>query len=119
MGNVNQSLDATMEIDGAMVSALVDYESGMTLGTRGDAFNVELAASGNTQVVLAKMKVMNSLGLDVEIEDILITLSDQYHLIRPLTKEANLFLYLAIDRKKGNLGMARHKLSSIEQDLTL
>ncbi|MEM7583655.1 MAG: response regulator [Acidobacteriota bacterium] len=119
MGNVNESLDSAMEIDGALVTALVDFESGMTLGTRGDAFNIELAASGNTEVVLSKMKVMQSLGLEGGIEDILITLSDQYHLIRPLTKERNLFLYLAIDRKKGNLGMARHKLSSIENELAL
>ncbi len=119
MGNVNGSLDAVMDIDGALVAALVDYESGMTLGTRGNAFDVDIAASGNTEVVLSKMKVMKALGLDGGIEDILITLSDQYHIIRPLTKEANLFLYLAIDRNKGNLGMARHKLSAIEKDLNL
>ena len=100
MGNVAESLQKAMQIDGAMVTALVDYESGMTLGTQGTAFNVDLAASGNTSVVLSKMKVMQQLGLESEIEDILITLTDQYHLIRLL-------------------GMARHQLSAIEQDLEI
>jgi hypothetical protein len=81
--------------------------------------DVEVAASGNTGVVVAKMKVMQQLGLKSEIEDILITLSDQYHLIRPLKVVPNLFLYLAIDRKKGNLGMARHQLTVIEKDLVV
>ncbi len=119
MGNVNESLSSAMSIDGALVVALVDFESGMTLGTQGSAFDVDIAASGNTEVMRAKMKVMRSLGLEGAIEDILITLSDQYHLIRPLAKEGNLFLYLAISRDKGNLGMARHQLSSIEKNLSL
>ena len=119
MATVNESIDKAMEIDGALVAALVDYESGMTLGSKGDAFSAEVAASGNTAVVGAKMQVMQQLGLKSEIEDILISLSDQYHLIRPLAKLPNLFLYLAIDRKKGNLGMARHQLSAIEKALEI
>ena len=117
VANVNESINAAMDIDGAMVAALVDFESGMTLGSRGDAFNVDVAASGNTGVVAAKMKVIEQLGLQAGIEDILITLTDQYHLIRPLERLPNLFLYLAINRKKGNLGMARHKLTDIEKNL--
>lgn len=121
MSNVNEVLDKCMTIDGAFATALVDYESGMTLGTRcsHNKFDIELAASGNTQVVRAKMSVMNSLDIDGGIEDILITLENQYHLIRPLSRINNLFIYLAIDRRLGNLGMARHLLTTFEKTLRM
>lgn len=119
MSNVKEALKSLMEIDGALGVALVDYESGMSLGQSGggDHLNLDVAAAGNTQVVQAKMEVMKNLGLNTEIEDILITLGTQYHLIRPLAKARNLFLYLVLDRKKSNLAMARHGLSSIENTL--
>lgn len=121
MANINQSLDEVMNIDGAIASAIVDWESGLTLGTVGGGgkIDIELAASGNTSVVKAKMAVMRQLGIGGVIEDMLITLESQYHLIRPLAKHPSLFLYLAIDRQRGNLGLARHKLRQIEEALVL
>ncbi len=65
------------------------------------------------------MQVMRQLGLKGHIEDILITLDDQFHLIRPLAKSPSLFLYVSIDKKKGNLGLARHKLKAVEENLVL
>jgi hypothetical protein len=38
---------------------------------------------------------MKSLNLKDEIEDILITLGRQYHVIRPVSKSPGLFIYLA------------------------
>jgi CheY-like chemotaxis protein len=121
MSNVSQSLEMAMKIEGAVAAALVDYESGLTLGTSGGgpSFNIEAAAAGNTEVVRAKMKVKRSLGIDDAIEDILITLETQYHLIRPIPRLGNLFFYLSIDRERGNLGLARHKLADIEKQLEL
>jgi len=120
MANINDSLNAIMDIEGGIAAALVDWESGLTLGTIGGGrFDIELAASGNTTVVKAKMQVMRQLGLKGHIEDILITLDDQFHLIRPLSKSPSLFLYVAIDKKKGNLGLARHKLKAVEENLVL
>lgn len=117
MSNVSESLAAALEIDGAIGVTLVDFESGMSLGAAGGGFDLDVAAAGNTEVVRSKMQVMQNLGLDDAIEDILITLGKQYHIIRPLKTATNLFLYLALDRKKSNLAMARHKLSSIENSL--
>ena len=65
------------------------------------------------------MNTMQELGIRGAIHDILITLDDQVHLIRPLKKYDNLFLYVAVDKTKGNLGMARHRLQKIEADLVL
>ena len=116
--NLQQSMSAAMTIDGAMSAALVDYRSGMCLAQAGSGLNLELAAAGNTQVVRAKLQTMEALGLRKGgIEDILITLADQYHLIRLVPNNAGLFLYLVLDRAKGNLALARYKLTEIERGL--
>ena len=119
MANIEQTLEAVMKIEGAIAAALVDWESGLTLGTIGSGMNIDLAAAGNTNVVRAKMSVMKDLKLKGGIEDILITLTEQYHLIRMLHDNPSLFLYLALDRSSSNLDLARHRLNSVEKELVV
>ncbi|MFE1439467.1 hypothetical protein [Streptomyces sp. NPDC058739] len=122
MANTETALkECLASIEGATGVALVDYTSGMALGTMGGnkSFDLNVAAAGNTDVIRAKMRTMEHLGLKAEIEDILITLTDQYHLIRLLSGRAGngLFLYLVLDGKRANLAMARHQLRRIEETL--
>ena len=87
MSNIDHTLDMAANIKGAFAVAIVDYDSGMTLGSRGGSaeFDLDVAAPGNSEVMRAKLDVMQKLGLRNEtIEDILITLGSQYHLIRPI-----------------------------------
>lgn len=114
----NVKLEKLNEIAGFIGAALVDSDSGMALGMLGGGpINLEVAAAGNTEVVRAKRRVAASLGITDAIEDILITLSKQYHLIRPLESNADLFLYVVLDRSRANLALARHELKSFEQTL--
>jgi len=122
MANLTNSLAAAMSLPGAIGAAVVDLESGMSLGhSGGGSLNLEIAAAGNTEVMRAKMRTMQDLDLNDEIEDILITLGKQYHIIRPLTGKgsAGLFFYVALDKSKANLALARHKLAEIASTLTV
>jgi hypothetical protein len=121
--DIEPALKSAMDIDGALGAALVDYESGMALGSLGgDRYlDLEVAAAGNTEVIRATLRSMQSLDLTDGIEDILITLGRQYHLIRLLTtnRSGTLFMYLALDRGKANLAMARYQLRQIENALAI
>jgi hypothetical protein len=120
--NIETALKEAMTIEGALGVALVDYDSGMSLGTLGGDQNLDLevAAAGNTEVVRAKVRTLATLDMQDAIEDILITLGKQYHLIRPLSSSSGtLFLYLALNRTRANLALARHSLKKIENSLEI
>ncbi len=119
MGNLAQSLEDLMQIDGAMAAAVVDSNSGMVLGKAGGGFDLDVAGAGNTEVVRAKLKTMKSLGLKDSIEDMLITLGKQYHIIRPMTERAGVFVYLVLDKAKASLALARIKTAEVESGMTL
>jgi hypothetical protein len=121
--DIDTALKEAMTIDGALGASLVDYDSGMSLGSLGGGkyLNLEVASAGNTEVVRAKMRTLESLGMKETIDDILITLQRQYHLIRLVTGQSHsgLFLYLALDKAKANLALARHSLKRIESELNV
>ena len=123
MANTEIALKEAMMIEGALGVALVDVNSGMVLGVMGGGKDLDLAVAGagNTDLVRAKLRVMEMLGLQGSIEDILTTLTSQYHVIRPLTAQsgAGLFLYLVLDRKRANLALARRQLQQVEAGLDL
>jgi predicted regulator of Ras-like GTPase activity (Roadblock/LC7/MglB family) len=119
MSNIQETLDSLVGIDGAMCAAIVDSSSGMLLGKAGTGLDLEVAAAGNTEVVRAKLTTIKSLGLNDSIDDILITLTTQYHIIRPLEKTPEVFIYLVLDSKKSNLALARLKVKEADRQLEL
>jgi hypothetical protein len=119
MASVTESIAELLKIDGGIACAVVDANSGMVLGKDGTGVNLDIAAAGNTEVVRAKLKTMKSLGIKDKIEDILITLNTQYHIIRPIVDKPGLFIYLVLDKAKANLAMARYKVNEIEAGLTV
>lgn len=121
MASVKESLKKIGDVDGFVGACVVDSNSGMMLGAEGGGgvINLEIASAGNTEVVRAKRKTMSSLGLSDGIEDILITLGKQFHLICPLPGNDALFIYLVLDKNKGNLAMARHHLHAAARELVI
>lgn len=119
MSNISESLNSLMQVSGAIVASVVDSNSGMMLGQAGSGINLELASAGNTEVVRAKMKTMENLKLNDKIDDILITLGKQYHIICPIDKNPGLFIYFVLDKAKANLALARHHVKEVESQLVV
>lgn len=121
MPEMDVALKDAMQIAGVIGAALVDYTSGMALGVIGGSKNFDLtvAAAGNTDVVRAKMRAMEMLNIKENIEDILVTMDGQYHLVRPLTGRSGkgLFLYLVLNKASANLAMARHQIRRIGETI--
>ncbi|MBO9434064.1 roadblock/LC7 domain-containing protein [Ruegeria sp. R13_0] len=118
----NMSLDISKlsEIKGLLGACLVDSDTGLTLGTEGGSkFDLDTAGAANVEVVRAKLQAIEALKLNDTIEDILITLGKQFHLVRPLDNNPNIFVYVALDKKTANLGLARLQVKAVEETLSL
>ena len=119
MSNVTESLERLIELPGARSGALVDSATGMILGHAGSDDDLEIMAAANTEVVRAQLKSIGDLGSKDAIDDILITLSTQYDIVRPLAANPSIFLFLIMDKNKSNLALARHKVVECEKQLEL
>src|SRR5262245_11391987 len=99
------------DIPGFIAASLVDLESGMTLGARSVRHDFDLTAASayNSEMVKQKMKIMKALNLRTVLEDMLITLGDQIHLIKLITPTS--FVYLAADRAQPNLAIVRNAVA--------
>ena len=100
------------DLPGLVAVAVVDVTSGMALASHSNSpnLNPETAAAYNTEVVKQKQKAMQALKLTGEkIQDILITLSNQLHLLQ-LNSEGNKFIYLVVNSRETNLAIAREVL---------
>ncbi|MEM9317978.1 MAG: roadblock/LC7 domain-containing protein [Pseudomonadota bacterium] len=115
---MSTDISALKDLQGFIGACLVDSDTGLMLASElVGKFDLEAAGAANTEVVRAKNSAIEALGLGDAIEDILITLGTQYHLIRPLANNPSVFIYVALDRKASNLGMARIKVKAIEGEL--
>ncbi len=117
--NAGDALAVLRSLEGFVGACLADSESEAVLGRLGgEGAGFDLAAISNAAVVRAKRRAMADLRLDDELEEILITLGAQYHLIRPLRSHPGLFLYLALERSRSNLALARFSLSNAEEKMS-
>ena len=107
------------DLPGLVAIAVVDITSGMALAshTNSPSLNPETAAAYNTEVVKQKQKAMSALKLSGEnIEDILITLTNQLHLIK-LAHNGTKFIYLVVNSRETNLAIAREVLRASADQL--
>ena len=118
---IRTALGQLLEIEGALAAALVEIESGMPLASVGEAggMDLDIAVAGNTEMLRAKRKAIRAIGMEDEVEDVIVTLFSQYHLLRPLGSNDGLFLCVVLDRKAATLAMARHELRRVEGALSL
>lgn len=112
MANEKTLLDVIAKIEGdvngVVATAVVDLDSGMTLAAKSNRsdFDLAVASAYNSELVKQKMKIMKALNLKSTLEDMLLTLSDQFHLIKFLPGGTS-FLYLAAEKSGTNLAILR------------
>jgi len=105
-------------INGFIAVSVTEIETGMSYSSLSvdSSFDPELASAYNLEVVKAKMNAIKALGLNEKINDILITLSNQLHIL-DVSEDGKYFIYLAVDSKNANLGLTRAVLSKFKKEI--
>ena len=112
--------DMKSNIPGFIAVSVTEVRSGVSYGSDSvdPSFDPNLASAYNLEVVKAKQNALQILGLasKEKIEDILITLTNQIHII-DIAASGGYFIYLAVDSSKANLGLTRALLAKYKKDL--
>lgn len=105
------------DMTGFIAASLVDLDSGMTLGvkTKDPNFDLTTASAFNSELVKQKLKIMNAIGMNGDLEEMLMTLSNQVHCIRLVSPST--FFYLAADRGTSNHAIVRSAIGKHMHDL--
>lgn len=117
---MSNDIAKTSEIAGFVGACLVDSDTGLMLTSQGGGkFDLENAAALASEVMAAQRRSAAGFGQDDAVEEMLITLATQLHILRPLDQAPNVFLYVILDRTKSNLGMARLQVRQVAASLSL
>lgn len=117
---MSMDLTKASEIAGFVGACLVDADTGLMLTSQGGGgLDLEHAAALTSLVVQTKRDMLAGLGLDDTLEEVVLTLGKQYHMIRPLQAAPNMFLYVILDRAAATLGLARLQVKEIEAELDI
>ena len=112
--------DMRTNVPGFVAVSVTEVRSGGSYGSDSvdNSFDPNLASAYNLEVVKAKQNALQVLGLASKerIVDIIITLTDQIHVI-DISSNGSYFIYLVVDSTKANLGMTRALLSKYKKDL--
>ena len=99
--------DIASDINGFIGASVVDVEAGLPLASHSvrPDFDLDVASAYNSEMVKNKRKTIDALRLEATLEDMLLTLDTQLHLIKMI--EGDTFIYLAADRQATNLALLR------------
>ncbi|MFF3331458.1 hypothetical protein ACFYWX_18110 [Streptomyces sp. NPDC002888] len=132
MPGIDECLLEAMRLPGALGASLVDWTSGLALGTVGDAPGGDHEASAAEAAELARLAAEQRAFApgdaageagpsDPPVEDLIISNRDSYHLLRfvPTSFDSSVFLHLWLGRADGNLALARIRLGEMAGRLVL
>lgn len=111
--------DVKGNIPGYMAVAVTEIKSGISYFSNSvvAGFDPELASAFNLEVVKAKLNAISALGLNQGIDDIMINLTNQIHII-DISENNEYFIYLAVDSNKANLGLTKALLNKYKKEIS-
>ncbi|HET7500195.1 MAG TPA: response regulator [Kofleriaceae bacterium] len=107
-------IEQLRRLDGYVTTLVLDGDTGLVLGGDRDLTDaaVHTAAAGYCELYRIKRELVASLGVADHIEDVVITLSTQYHLLHAVSGDPSLLLCVVLDRNAASLGLARYALTA-------
>ncbi|WP_106401142.1 hypothetical protein [Actinocorallia populi] len=125
MAAIEESLAAALDIPGAQAATLVDFAVGLPLAAAGGDRFTDAAedAEGLSELLRTALAspVLSCAATGDDLEELTVSGTAGHHLLMVLTTplDARLCLHLRLDRERGNLALARHRLREIARALAV
>ncbi|MER5362149.1 hypothetical protein [Streptomyces sp. NPDC002785] len=139
MPGIDECLLEVMRLPGARGAAVVDWTSGLALGTIGESPNGDHEATAAETAEVARMAAEQPVfaleatgpstslpdkavtGAPLPVEDVIVTTRSGYHILRFVETafDSSVFVHLWLDRAEGNLALARIRLGETAERLVL
>ncbi|PWI15910.1 hypothetical protein DI272_18375 [Streptomyces sp. Act143] len=127
MPGIDECLLEVMQLPGARGAALVDWTSGLALGTAGESPGGDYETAAAEAAELARMAAEHRVfapdddATDPPVEDVIISNRDSYHVLCfvQTSFDSSVFLHLWLTRVEGNLALARIRLGEMTGRLVL
>ncbi|WP_405798684.1 hypothetical protein [Streptomyces sp. NBC_01506] len=127
MPGIDACLHEIMALPGARGAAIVDWTSGLALGTAGESPDGDHGTTATETAELARAAAeypafaSGAEQLGPEVEDLIVTTRTGYHILRFVETafDSSVFLHLWLDRATGNLALARLRLRQLAERLVL
>ena len=114
--DVRVDLSPLKDLAGFSGAAVVDCETGLLLGRMvARAADLDAGAASAADVVRAARGLAAALAADSDVEDVIVSLRGQYHMVRVVESNPAIVIYLALDRPAANLGLAHITLRNVER----
>ncbi|MEU5219142.1 hypothetical protein AB0G79_23500 [Streptomyces sp. NPDC020807] len=127
MPGIDECLMEAMTLPGARGASLVDWTSGLALGTAGESpvGDHETTAAETAELARSAAEFDSFTKGDGDpgppVEDLIVTTRGGYHVLRfvETSFDSSVFLHLWLDRDTGNLALARIRLQDLAERLVL
>ena len=141
MPGIDECLLDAMTVNGARGAAVIEWTSGLALGMVGETRDGDPEATAAETAELARMAAEQSAFAALEprgeegsfdesdggapgeapVEDVIVTTRTCYHLLRFVDTafDSGVFFYLWLDRREGNLALARMRMRDLSRRLAL
>jgi hypothetical protein len=129
---IDECLPEATQLPGARGAALVDWTSGLALGTVGESPGGDQEAAAAEAAELARLAAEHRAfaakapddgteAADPPVEDVIISNRDSYHVLCFVRTsfDSSVFLHLWLARVEGNLALARIRLGEMTGRLVL
>lgn len=131
MPGIDECLHQAMDLPGALGASVVEWVSGLALGTVGASPNGDHEATAAETAELARLTVDYAAfaapggggfaAADTPVEDIIVTTRSGFHLLRFVETQfdTNVFVHVWLDRTHANLALSRVRLQDLAEKLAL
>jgi CheY-like chemotaxis protein len=110
-------LQRTRKIDGYLGSCLFLAATGGVICFDGN-LDLRPAAQHTAEALRRKQQSIDEMGLDDDAEDVIVTSTSQYHLLRRVHSDMPAYIYLVLDRDRSNPHLAMLELEIAERSLS-